>query len=139
MRPFRGFYPPKRALLSKSQSNAAVCRETAVYRNNRSRNETACVIVRKPHQRTDKIGNLTKLLHGRSSQNLARSRRRRSVFVEQKASVLIGYKETRRNCITTNITRRKMHGQPLRKVGNTSFCRTVCRNFGKLLEAVRAE
>ena len=61
---------------------AAVCREPAVYGNNRSRYKSACVIVCKPHQSADKVGNFTEFLHGSCSKDFARSRRRRAVFVE---------------------------------------------------------
>ena len=115
--------------LLKTSLNAAICGEATVHGNNRTRNKSTGRIICEPHQSTDKVGNLTKLFHRRSRQNFARPCRRRAVFIEKKCSVLVGYKEPRRNRITTNITRSKMHCEPLCKVGDTCLCCTVCRNL----------
>ena len=60
----------------------AIRRESTVYGNNRTRYKTTCVIVRKPHKRADKVGDLPKFLHRRCRKDFARSCRRRAVFVE---------------------------------------------------------
>ena len=60
----------------------AICRKAAVYGNNRSRYKAACLVVRKPHQSANKVGNFAKFPHGRRRKDFARSRRRRAVFVE---------------------------------------------------------
>ena len=60
----------------------AIRREATVNRNNRTRDKAACVIVRKPHKRADKVGNFTKLLHRRRRKDFTRSCRRCAVFVE---------------------------------------------------------
>ena len=110
---------------------ARVCGESTVNGKHYACDKAGCLIIEEEEKTAEKLGCLAEAVHRSSTENFLGSGGRSTVIVEEKGSVLVGYKEAGSNSVNSDTGVCKMYRKPLSEVGNASLSCAVCGDLGK--------
>lgn len=125
--------------ISPSVLYAGAGGEASVNGQDNACDGAGCPVIAQEENAAQKFFAFYKTIHGSPSQDLPGTCGWSSVLQEQQRAVLAGYQKSRCDGIAADARSRKMDCQPLREIGDSGFCRGICRDLGQRRISVEAD